>query len=117
MEQAKLRSKVIEVTTQQKPKGATHWSTRSLGKFLGLNHTFVNRVWRKVGLTPHLTATFKVSTDPHFECQAEGRRWPLPFPTRERGRVLCRRKEFDTSVRPNPARVAVEAGTMRNDDP
>jgi transposase/transposase-like protein len=67
LEQAKLRSKVIEVTTQQKPKGATHWSTRSLARFLGINHTFVNRVWRDAGLKPHLTVTFKVSTDPHFE--------------------------------------------------
>ncbi len=67
LEQAKLRSKVIEVTTQQKPKGATHWSTRSLAKFLGINHSFINRVWREVGLKPHLTVNFKVSTDPQFE--------------------------------------------------
>jgi len=27
----------------------------------------VNRVWREVGLKPHLTVQFKVSNDPHFE--------------------------------------------------
>jgi len=66
-EQAKLRSKVIKITTQDKPKDATHWTTRSLAKVLGINHSFVNRVWREVGLKPHLTVQFKVSNDPAFE--------------------------------------------------
>ena len=67
LKQARLRSKIIKITTQQKPKDATHWSTRSLGKVLKVNHSFINRVWREVGLKPHLTAQFKVSNDPHFE--------------------------------------------------
>jgi len=66
-EQAKLRSKIIKMTTQAKPKDATHWSTRGLAGVLGINHSFVNRVWREVGLKPHLTAQFKLSNDPHFE--------------------------------------------------
>lgn len=66
-EQAKLRSKIIQMTTQKKPKDATQWSTRSLAKVLGINHSFVNRVWREVGLKPHLTEQFKVSNDPAFE--------------------------------------------------
>lgn len=66
-QQAKLRAKIIEVTTQEKPKNATHWSTRSLAKLLGINHSFVNRVWRESGLKPHLTKYFKVSNDPLFE--------------------------------------------------
>lgn len=67
VEQAELRSKIIDMTTNQKPKDATHWSTRSLAKELGINHSFVNRVWREAGLKPHLTDGFKVSNDPHFE--------------------------------------------------
>jgi len=66
-EQAKLRSKVIMMTTQKKPKVGTHWSTRSLANVMGINHSFINRVWREVGLKPHLTAQFKVSNDPAFE--------------------------------------------------
>jgi transposase len=65
--QVKLRSKIIKMTTQDKPKDATHWSTRGLAKVLGINHSLVNRVWREVGLKPHLTVQFKVSTDPAFE--------------------------------------------------
>jgi len=67
IEQAKLRSKIIKMTTQEKPKDATQWSTRSLAKILGINHSFVNRVWREAGLKPHLTQQFKVSNDPAFE--------------------------------------------------
>lgn len=66
-DQAKLRSKIIRMTTREKPKDGTHWSTRSLAKVLGINHSFINRVWREVGLKPHLTAQFKVSNDPAFE--------------------------------------------------
>lgn len=66
-EQAKLRSKIIKMTTTKTPKDGTHWSTRGLAKVLGLNHSFVNRVWREVGLKPHLSSQFKVSNDPDFE--------------------------------------------------
>jgi len=66
-EQTRLRSKIIKVTTQSKPKDGTHWSTRSLAKKLKINHSFVNRVWREAGLKPHLSSQFKVSNDPAFE--------------------------------------------------
>ncbi|MBV1932037.1 MAG: IS630 family transposase, partial [Porticoccaceae bacterium] len=65
--QARLRTKIIKMTTQEKPKDATDWSTRSLAKVLNINHFFINRVWREVGLKPHLASRFKVSNDPHFE--------------------------------------------------
>ena len=66
-EQTKLRSKIITLTTTEKPDNATHWSTRSLAKKLGINHSFVGRVWKEAGLKPHLSKTFKLSNDPHFE--------------------------------------------------
>jgi transposase len=61
-----LVGRIIEMTTQRKPANATHWSTRTLAKALGTNHSLVNRVWRAHGLKPHLSKTFKVSNDPHF---------------------------------------------------
>ena len=67
VKQAKLRQKVIEMTTQEAPDDATHWSTRSLAKKLRTTHSFVSRVWKSVGLKPHLIQTFKVSNDPRFE--------------------------------------------------
>jgi transposase len=65
--QARLRKKVIEMTTQETPDDATHWSTRSLAQKLNTTHSFVHRVWKSVGLKPHLIKTFKVSNDPQFE--------------------------------------------------
>ena len=67
LKQARLRKKIIEKTTQEKPDNATHWSTRTLAKELNTTHSFVHRVWQSVGLKPHLEKTFKVSNDPHFE--------------------------------------------------
>ena len=61
-----LVRRIIEMTTQQKPANATHWSTRTLAEALGTNRSLVNRVWRANGLKPHLCHTFKVSNDPHF---------------------------------------------------
>ncbi len=65
--QTRLRNKVIRITTQEKPEGATQWSTRTLAKKLNTTQSFVHRVWKSVGLKPHLINTFKVSNDPLFE--------------------------------------------------
>jgi transposase len=61
-----LVGRIIEMTTQQKPADATHWSTRTLAAALGTNRSKVSRVWRAHGLKPHLSRTFKVSNDPNF---------------------------------------------------
>ena len=61
-----LARKIVEMTTQQKPANATHWSTRTLAEALGTNRSMVSRVWRANGLKPHLSRTFKVSNDPRF---------------------------------------------------
>ncbi len=58
--------RVITKTLEEKPKAATHWSTRDMAKAVGLSQTAVSRVWRAFGLKPHLQETFKLSTDPYF---------------------------------------------------
>jgi len=58
--------KILETTTQGKPDNATHWSTNSLAKELGVSQSMVSRVWRANGLKPHLVRTFKVSNDSRF---------------------------------------------------
>jgi transposase len=58
--------RVIVTTLETTPKDATHWSTRSLARALGMNQTAVSRIWRAFGLKPHLTEAFKLSTDPQF---------------------------------------------------
>jgi len=57
---------IVRLTTQTTPKGATHWSTRTLAAQMGISDTTVHKVWKAHGLKPHLTETFKVSRDPKF---------------------------------------------------
>ncbi len=55
---------VIVRTLETTPRGATHWSTRSMAKATGLSHASISRIWRAFGLKPHRTETFKLSPDP-----------------------------------------------------
>jgi transposase len=57
---------IIRKTTQEKPENATHWSTRSMARAVGVSDASVRRVWHAHGLKPHLQETFKVSSDPQF---------------------------------------------------
>ena len=57
---------IIRKTTQEKPAHATHWSTRTMARALGISEATVRRAWHAHGLKPHLVDTFKVSRDPQF---------------------------------------------------
>ena len=57
---------VVTRTLESTPKNATHWSTRSMAKEMGLSQSSVSRIWRAFGLQPHRSETFKLSTDPYF---------------------------------------------------
>jgi len=60
--------RVLEATRSHTPPGgATHWSTRSMARHLGIGKDAVAQVWRDHGLKPWQVATFKISTDPQFE--------------------------------------------------
>jgi transposase len=61
-----MAARIVEWTTQKKPKNATHWSCRTLAAELGTSSSMVNRVLRANGLKPHLTKTFKLSNDKRF---------------------------------------------------
>jgi transposase len=63
---AETVARIIHKTTQEKPEAATHWSTRSMAKAMGVSKDTVRRVWVAHGLKPHLTRTFKLSNDPRF---------------------------------------------------
>jgi transposase len=57
---------VIVKTLETQPRGATHWSTRSMAKASGLSQTAIARIWRAFALQPHRSETFKLSRDPLF---------------------------------------------------
>jgi transposase len=63
--------KVIDKTTQEKPRNATHWSTRTMAQAVGISEASVRRIWHAHGLKPHLIKTFKISRDPNFAQKLE----------------------------------------------
>ncbi|MGH3732632.1 MAG: helix-turn-helix domain-containing protein, partial [Acidimicrobiales bacterium] len=61
-------AEVVNLTRNFLPQdGSTEWSTRSLGRYLGISHDTVARIWKDHGLQPWKVDSFKVSNDPHFE--------------------------------------------------
>jgi transposase len=67
---AALEARVLAKTRQKPPDGSTHWSTRKLGKVLGISHMLVARIWRRAGYQPHRVERYMLSDDPHFEEKA-----------------------------------------------
>jgi transposase len=62
-----LQARILTWTRRPPPHGATHGSTRSLGRMLGVQHTIIARAWRDAGLQPHRLERYMRSTDPDFE--------------------------------------------------
>ena len=67
---AKVEARVLAWTRKAPSDGSTHWSTRKLGKVLGISHMMVARVWAKHGLKPHRLERYMASDDPDFETKA-----------------------------------------------
>jgi transposase len=62
---------IIAATLEPPPEklGVTHWSSRLLGKHLGIGDATVARAWRKYHVKPWRRETFKFSTDPELEAK------------------------------------------------
>jgi transposase len=58
--------RIVKATTQTRPRGATHWSTRTMAEAQGISHATVQRIWDAHGLQPHRVKTFKLSRDKRF---------------------------------------------------
>ncbi len=57
---------MIVKTLESAPTDATHWSTRSMAREVGLTQSAVHRIWKAFGLQPHRQETWKLSKDPPF---------------------------------------------------
>ncbi len=66
----KREARILEATRRRPTDGSTHWSTRRLGKALGLSHMMVARVWQRHGIKPHRMERYMASDDPAFESKA-----------------------------------------------
>lgn len=64
-------AQVVVRTLESPPPrlGVTHWSSRLLGKELGISNVTVAKVWKKWDIQPWRVETFKFSTDPELEAK------------------------------------------------
>jgi transposase len=64
-------AKIVVRTLEAPPEalGVTHWSSRLLGRELGLSHVTIAKVWKKWNLQPWRIQTFKFSTDPELDAK------------------------------------------------
>ncbi len=65
-----LESKVKEAILTgavQPPANRTRWSCRSMARAQKVSPSTVQRIWSSNDIQPHLTRTFKISTDARFE--------------------------------------------------
>lgn len=67
---AKIEARILAHTRRAPSDGSTHWSTRKLGKKLGLSHNRVARVWARARWQPHRLRRYMASDDPDFEAKA-----------------------------------------------
>jgi len=58
--------RVVITTLESVPKDATHWSTRSMAREVGMTPDAVMRIWHAFGLQPNRQETWKLSKDPQF---------------------------------------------------
>lgn len=58
---------ILTKTRLTKPRGQTHWSTRTMAREVGVHRSTVQRIWKLHGLQPHRAQSLKLSKDPRFE--------------------------------------------------
>ena len=58
--------RVLAKTIEEKPKNATHWTSRTMAAATGMSQSSISRIWRAFSLQPHRSETFKLSNDPLF---------------------------------------------------
>jgi len=57
---------IVEATLHTTPRGATHWSTRTMAQAQGVSQPTIHRIWKQHHLQPHRVETFKLSRDQRF---------------------------------------------------
>lgn len=65
-----MEARVLKWTSRKPTDGSTHWTTRKLGRKLGISHTQVATVWKRANLKPHRIERYMASNDPDFETKA-----------------------------------------------
>jgi len=110
-----VAEKIIHKTTREKPKNATHWSTRTLAAELGINATLAPGV---EGRGPEAAPDADVQTQqrPGVRGEAHRRGGAVPEPARARAGAQRRREEPGAGAGPHAAGAAAETRACGDDD-
>ena len=57
---------ILKKTLEEKPRNATHWSTRLMAEEVGVSNFTVAKIWQAFGIQPHRSESFSLSNDPQF---------------------------------------------------
>ena len=95
----------------------THWSSRLLGRHLGIGDATVARAWRKYRVQPWRRETFKFSTDPQLEAKVRDVVGSVPEPAGEGDRAVRGREVPDPGAEPDRADPAAARGPAGEGDP
>lgn len=68
---AETVERIVQLAMSPPPAGRSRWTTRLLGKKLGLTSGCISDILRSKGLKPHHVRTYKVSRDPAFAKKVE----------------------------------------------
>jgi hypothetical protein len=53
--------------SDKRPGEVTHWSALAMARIQGISVSSLQRNWRRHGLQPHRTRTFKLCNEPEFD--------------------------------------------------
>ena len=115
----KVEEKIVQKTTGEDPppEESTHWTSRLMGKALGIDHVTIWRIWRKYGLTAASDpSASSFPRDPRLVEKLHDVVGVYMNPPEQRRGLLLRREEPDPGSGPHPARPPAEEGPSRHHD-
>ena len=62
----RVARRIVDKTLQELPREGHRWTTRSLGREVGVSHTTVQRIWRGQGLRPGRPRRIRLLVSPRF---------------------------------------------------
>ena len=98
-------AEVVRKTLEEKPRDATHWSTRSMAQATGYAPSTINRIWRAFCLQPQ--RDLQAVERPVLRRQDTRHRRAVRGPAAARHGALRGRKVAGSGSRPHPAVVAI----------
>ncbi len=84
-------AETIRKTLETRPKGATHWSLRTMAEAVGHSPSTIHRIWQAFGLQP--LGNLQTLVGPSVCGEGARHRWSLSVAARACGRCLCRREK------------------------